>query len=181
MRVQNRSFALLGMMVAVGLMLNVPSARAGGCSPGCGADGGHGDHSAATDPHAAHGAAASTPAQPIPAVLDNYFKIQAALASDSLTGVPEAAQASAKLVTGNVAAQAEVLAKAKDLAAARDSFKLWSTSLIASLEKQPAQTGPYYEFYCPMAKASWLQKDKTVKNPYLGTEMPTCGELKRTL
>jgi hypothetical protein len=35
--------------------------------------------------------------------------------------------------------------------------------------------------YCPMKKANWLQHGQIIANPYLGTTMPTCGEVKNTL
>lgn len=35
------------------------------------------------------------------------------------------------------------------------------------------------EAYCPMVKKSWLQKDGSIRNPYYGPAMPTCGEFKK--
>jgi hypothetical protein len=35
------------------------------------------------------------------------------------------------------------------------------------------------EAYCPMVKKSWLQKDGSIRNPYYGPAMPTCGEFKQ--
>jgi hypothetical protein len=32
--------------------------------------------------------------------------------------------------------------------------------------------------YCPMVRGSWLQKDETIRNPYYGKGMLTCGEFK---
>ena len=34
-----------------------------------------------------------------------------------------------------------------------------------------------YVVYCPMAKGSWLQKGKEIRNPYHGHEMLRCGEI----
>ena len=123
--------------------------------------------------------------QPIPSVLENYAKVEAALANDKLDGVPEAAQAISRLVAGDemkmlpseVATQADALASAKDLAASRATFKQLSASLITYLKREKVQTGRYFEAYCPMAKASWLQTDKAVKNPYYGKSMLTCGQI----
>src|SRR5882757_6686240 len=69
--------------------------------------------------------------EPVKSVYDNYLKIQATLAKDSLEGVAEKANAMAKAIKGdsmkmlspNVAQQAEALAGAKDLKAARKAFK----------------------------------------------------------
>lgn len=134
--------------------------------------------------------AADAPAlpQPIKSVLTNYFKIQTALAEDSLKGVPEAANAIAKvikedkskLLSSNVVAQAEAVAEVKDLAMAREAFKPLSESLIKYLADNKVNSNSCDEFHCHMADASWLQEDTETKNPYFGTSMPGCGIKKRT-
>lgn len=126
------------------------------------------------------------PMEPIPAVLENYIKIQGALAKDSVAGISEAATAINKLVkedkmkmiSGDVAKEAEALSKAKDVNAARKAFKPLSESLIKSLEANKVQTGKYFEAHCPMVNASWLQTDKNISNPY-DSGMAGCGEIKR--
>lgn len=124
--------------------------------------------------------------EPVKSVYDSYLKIQTELVKDSLKGVTENATAIAKAVRGDtmkmlpsdVATQADALAQAKDLKSAREAFKPLSTSLIKYLADNKAGKGVYHEVYCPMAKANWLQSGKDIKNPYLGKEMPNCGELK---
>ncbi len=124
--------------------------------------------------------------QPVKSVYDSYLKIQAELAKDSIKGVDENAGAIAKAVKGDemkmlpadVATQAETLAKAKDLKAAREAFKPLSKSLIKYLADNKAGKGVYHEAYCPMVKSSWLQTEKDIKNPYMGKAMLSCGELK---
>ena len=131
--------------------------------------------------------AADNPAlmEPVKSVYAHYLKIQGDLANDSFQGVSAEAAAIAKAVQGDsmkmlpatVATEAEALAKASDLKSARAAFRPLSGALIQYLADHHAQ-GVYVEVYCPMAKASWLQADKNVNNPYLGQEMPTCGEIK---
>ncbi len=131
--------------------------------------------------------AADNPAlmEPVKSVYAHYLKIQGDLANDSFQGVSAEAAAITKAVQGDsmkmlpatVATEAEALAKAADLKSARAAFKPLSGALIQYLADHHAQ-GVYVEVYCPMAKASWLQADKNVNNPYLGQEMPTCGEIK---
>jgi Cu(I)/Ag(I) efflux system membrane fusion protein len=124
--------------------------------------------------------------EPVKSVLGHYLKIQTELTKDSIKDVPENASAISKAVKGDdmkmlspeVAAQADALAQAKDVKAAREAFKPLSMSLIKYLSDNKAGVGMYHEAYCPMAKASWLQTGRQIKNPYLGTEMPNCGELK---
>jgi len=91
--------------------------------------------------------------QPVKLVYDSYLKIQAELAKDSIKGVEENANAIAKAVRGDemkmlssdVAAQAEALAKATDLKTARETFKPLSKSLIKYLADGKAGKGKYHE------------------------------------
>src|SRR6266705_5942868 len=120
--------------------------------------------------------------EPVKSVLDHYLKIQGELAKDSIKGVDEHAAAIAKAVKGDdmkmlspdVAKQADALAQAKDLRAARAAFKPLSASLVKYLADNKAGIGTYHEAYCPMVKANWLQTGKAIKNPYMGKQMLSC-------
>src|ERR1051326_8374957 len=87
--------------------------------------------------------------EPVKSVLDNYLAIQKELTKDSIKGVDEHASAIAKAVKGDdmkmltadVAAQAETVAKAKDLKAAREAFKPLSASLVKYLADNKAGKG----------------------------------------
>src|SRR5712671_3362482 len=124
--------------------------------------------------------------EPVKSVLDHYVKIQTELAKDSIKGVDEHANAISKAVKGDdmkmlpaeVAKQADTLAQAKDLKAARQAFKPLSASLVKYLADNKAGKGVYHEAYCPMVKASWIQTGNAIKNPYMGKQMLSCGELK---
>ncbi len=159
----------------------------GCCSTSPGAAGGHAGHGQA--------AAAAPAKSPLPKlalngvakpVFENYLVAQVSLAGDSLETISASASALAQAVradTANtfsveVASRAEALAKAKDLAAARKAFKPLSDSLIQFTKGGKIPAGTLYEVYCPMAKASWLQADKAVRNPYFGAAMLDCGQIK---
>ena len=124
--------------------------------------------------------------EPVKSVFDHYLAIQKELTKDSMKGVNEHAAAIAKAVKVDdmkmlpteVAQQAETLAVAKDIKKAREAFKPLSASLVKYLADHKAGKGVYHEAYCPMAKASWLQTEKEVRNPYYGKSMLDCGELK---
>lgn len=127
-------------------------------------------------------------ATPLQTAVEQYVIIQTALAADSLKGVPEAANAiaaTAKTSAGalpvSTASQAEAVGKAQDIKAARTAFKPLSTTLITALSDQKEKTGHYYEAFCPMAGAAWIQTDKKVANPYYGASMLTCGEIRKEL
>ena len=189
--------ALLGLAA-------VPAALAQGCCGGqTGAQtGAHAgcsmDSTAATGGHEGHAGmqatAVNSPSsapvkvfmEPVQSVYNNYITVPGALAQDSLKGVSTAATAMAQAIAGDsmkmlspkVAEQAASLAKAKDIATAREAFKSLSDSLIQYLAQQKVPAGVYHVAYCPMAKASWLQTSKTVLNPYMGPSMVHCGQLK---
>jgi len=126
--------------------------------------------------------------QPVKTVLTNYFKIQVALAEDSLKGVPEAANAIAKTIKEDktkalsldVVKQAEALTRTNDLTMVREAFKPLSESLINYLADRKVNSNSCDEFFCHMADASWLQEETETMNPYFGTSMPGCGIKKRT-
>ena len=132
------------------------------------------------DRHASQPAQPASP-DPVRSVLDNYLKIQAALAQDSIRGVPQSAAAIAKAVRSDasrtfpqrLARQAERLAAAKDLAAARDAFRRVSPHLITYVKKN--HVAGFHKGYCRMQKAAWLQADPTIDNPYMGKAMPGCA------
>ncbi|MFA7343090.1 MAG: DUF3347 domain-containing protein [Terrimicrobiaceae bacterium] len=125
---------------------------------------------------------------PLQSALDQYIKIQTALASDSLKGIPEAASAiaeSAKSHPGvfpdGLASQAAALAKAGDLQSARAAFKPLSVTLIKALSAQKEKTGKYFAATCPMAGAAWIQVGEKIANPYFGADMLTCGSISKGL
>ena len=136
-----------------------------------------------TNPRAAAGVALMAP---VKSGYRHYLMIQTELAKDSVKGLDQHAGAIAKAIKGDemkmlsldVAKQAEALAATKDLKAAREAFKPLSTSLIKYLADQKAGKGTYHEAYCPMVKASWLQTGTAIVNPYMGKAMLDCGELK---
>ena len=124
--------------------------------------------------------------QSVKSVFDNYLKIESALANESGVGIGFNASAiasavradSMKMLPLKVAKQAEILAGTRNLSSAREAFKPLSAALIKYLADNKAGKGTYHEAYCPVVKASWLQKETQIRNPYMGKEMLTCGVLK---
>ncbi|ODU23922.1 MAG: hypothetical protein ABS95_02690 [Verrucomicrobia bacterium SCN 57-15] len=114
-------------------------------------------------------------------VFENYFRIHAALAQDSLQGVAESAAVIAQTVRSNpgkpfpahLARQADRLAAAKDLMHARDAFLRMSPHVIDYV-KENRLTG-FYMGFCRMEKLAWLQADPAIANPYMGKAMPRCA------
>lgn len=118
-------------------------------------------------------------------VLNHYLRVQDTLARDSMKNVSVNAQAIAQAIQDDetmslptaIAQEADTLAKASNLTEARQAFKPLSESLIAYFKTNGVPPGIYYEVYCPIAKAGWLQAAGTIRNPYLGlrSATPTWG------
>lgn len=112
------------------------------------------------------------------AVLGQYLKIQESLAVDSLKGVSQAAQQIEKNADSEeIKSAAEKLASDKTLESAREHFK----ALSIPMDKWAKVEAPENvdRMNCPMVKAPWLQKHGTVKNPYYGKKMASCGQVQK--
>lgn len=126
-------------------------------------------------------------------VLVNYLIIHDSLARDSVEGIAAAAnalaQAAAQLdpstvsgehaahykdVPANLQRSAETVAKARDIAAAREAFKQLSQPM--AMWATMARPDGVNVLFCSMAKASWVQKHGEVRNPYYGAASLHCGE-----
>lgn len=122
-------------------------------------------------------------AHPAHEVVASYLKIQAALAADTLEGVQPATKAltgeAAKMGAGGeeVVKAARALAAAADIKEARAAFGPLSDAVIAVVKADPTAHDVKLA-YCPMANASWLQKEEKIRNPYYGSSMLTCGEFR---
>jgi protein SCO1/2 len=92
-----------------------------------------------------------------------------AIASTMATGLPDAAA----ILTGD----AQQLAAARDLAAARVGFGELSHDLIGILVDTPPLRAGQWLFRCAMAPGykQWLQADAKLTNPYWGPRMLGCG------
>lgn len=124
-----------------------------------------------------------------PKLLSPYLAMQSALASDAL----DTAKAQAKdmmKVTGHSGALPELLhnmlAAATLEAFRKPYFETLSNTMIAAVKANPdAFAGGLYLMHCPMVYedrgADWLQSDQKLMNPYYGSMMLHCGELKEAI
>ena len=124
-----------------------------------------------------------------PKLLSPYLAMQSALASDAL----DTAKAQAKdmmEVAGHSGALPELLhnmlAAATLEAFRKPYFEPLSNAMIAAVKANPdAFAGGLYLMHCPMVYedrgADWLQSDQKLMNPYYGSMMLHCGELKEAI
>ena len=64
--------------------------------------------------------------------------------------------------------------KFKDIEELRTSFKVLSEVYLENGNKK--EMAQFQKATCPMAKAKWIQKPGTLRNPYYGKSMLDCGE-----
>jgi len=85
---------------------------------------------------------------------------------------------------GNINAllkDATAILKSNDIKAQRDHFSNLSTNMTALAKAVKLTSDPVYQQYCPMKKASWLSSEESIKNPYYGNAMLTCGKVAGTI
>ena len=129
---------------------------------------------------------ATPPAKEMPsAVIDPYLRIADALASDSIEGVTSNAGQVATAATAlgalafKIDTSAAQLTSAGGLDDAREKFAALSEAIDAymtNLHLTPPE-GVRVAF-CPMVMKPWMQNDGTLRNPYYGSQMLTCGSFR---
>lgn len=77
--------------------------------------------------------------------------------------------------------QAKELSSQSDLAKQRVTFAGLSQSMIDLFKIVSVKESSLYVDYCPMKKAYWLSTEKTIRNPYYGNAMLSCGSIKETI
>jgi Protein of unknown function (DUF3347) len=124
----------------------------------------------------------AAPADTLPeSIIEPYLSIHAALTADKIDGIKKDAQsiaaAAKELENGDrIAEPARELSEAANIKAARKAFGTLSEELV----KRVGQSSEQLKIaFCPMAQKPWLQKSTQIRNPYYGSEMLTCGELKK--
>lgn len=79
---------------------------------------------------------------------------------------------------------ATLLGNTQDIDLQRDHFMGLSKNVYALMKLTTHEAPAYYQ-YCPMANdgkgAHWLSKENTIKNPYFGSQMLTCGKTIETI
>jgi len=137
-------------------------------------------------------------------VIDAYIQLKDAFANDD----EQATDKAAGLMTQKVAAvvptklegegleawhnhQAVYASKLKEMQHVkgldnkRSYFSHISELMYCTIKSFGLKQGNLFAIFCPMAfdgkGAYWISDSKTIQNPYLGSKMPTCGEVKEEL
>ncbi|MDP6924876.1 MAG: efflux RND transporter periplasmic adaptor subunit [Candidatus Scalindua sp.] len=138
------------------------------------------------------------------AMLGNYYRIAASLVNDSTEGIdgnleliinssdkikniesviPEGLRERLSVIAGNIEDGATEM-RGVGIEEARKKFKSLSRLMIdyvKELQGQIKGAEKIYVYYCPMAGASWLQKEEGTRNPYYGSSMLKCGSVREEI
>jgi len=142
-------------------------------------------------------------AKPLSKVYDHYFALKDALVKDDGNSAASKAVALVEVIKDvdmksmspeehsawmkvekDLLMHAEHISETKDIAHQREHFSMLSQN-VYSLTKvfKPDETS--YLQHCPMYNdgkgADWLSKENTVKNPYYGSSMLSCGKTTQTI
>lgn len=145
-----------------------------------------------------------TKGTPVKELVSQYLQLKNALASDNGKDAATAGNgivdaigkvdktaftAEQKKTYDDVADDAKEMAEhigknADKIAHQREHFDMLSTNMY-DLVKTFGADQQLYKDFCPMYNnkkgAIWLSETKDIKNPYMGSKMPTCGEVKEEL
>jgi len=115
-------------------------------------------------------------------MIDPYLRMQAALNTDTLDGVRQAAEEigveAGRIGDRGVAVRTAAgdAQRATDLASARAAFGALSDAMLSLGKTADGGFGDGVKVaYCPMAKKYWLQTGDAIRNPYYGKAMSDCG------
>ncbi|RZK50633.1 MAG: DUF3347 domain-containing protein [Pedobacter sp.] len=93
----------------------------------------------------------------------------------------ESQQALWKKESAIILSGAKELVGEKDLKSQRKPFEGISNAMYNLTKEFNMHSQAVYWQYCPMVKKSWLNEVEAVQNPYYGSRMYACGEVKETL
>lgn len=147
-----------------------------------------------------HNETATTRQSSVSQVLPLYMDIKNALTNDNAALASSKAEAFTNAVnavdmnalSGNemnafmaaqkkLAAEGSQIAETKDIKKQREAFAVLSSDMITVTKSAKLSEKPVYVDYCTMKKTSWLSNDATIKNPYFGRQMSTCGKITETI
>lgn len=81
----------------------------------------------------------------------------------------------------NLMPDAKHIAEVRDTGSQRKYFATFSVSMWGLVKSGKLYNEPVYQLYCPMKKTFWLSNESTIKNPYFGKQMLSCGKVTATL
>ncbi len=132
-------------------------------------------------------------------VFDNYFLLKDALVKTDGKTASEKATALLSSITAvkmetlkmdenmawmkvfkDLTTDAKSISETQDIEKQRNVFNSLSKGVYELIKVSNPTEAVYYQ-YCPMKKMNWLSKENTIKNPYFGSQMLSCGSVVETI
>ncbi|WP_158856747.1 DUF3347 domain-containing protein [Lunatibacter salilacus] len=121
-------------------------------------------------------------------LLSKYYSVKNALVNSDLKAASEAIidfqntikSESSFRQKDDLNKAADKLAKANSVEKQRAVFNDVSTTMWQIVKSTDQVSQSVYYQYCPMKKAYWLSNETTIKNPYFGSSMLSCGNISET-
>ncbi len=126
-------------------------------------------------------------------LLHSYFDVKNALVAGNAGNASIKAQEFVKVLTDNdskiatasvrdaLLKDANQISAGKDIKQQREHFASLSTNMYALAKTSKLATQPVYYAFCPMKKSYWLSSEASIKNPYFGSAMLSCGKVVETI
>jgi len=73
------------------------------------------------------------------------------------------------------------LSESKELDHQREHFATLTANFSKLNKVYKLTNQPIYVDFCPMKKVYWLSSEEAIKNPYYGSAMLTCGQVKQVM
>jgi Protein of unknown function (DUF3347) len=80
----------------------------------------------------------------------------------------------------NLTSDTKSISETQDIEKQRNVFNSLSKAVYELIKVAKPTEAVYYQ-YCPMKKMNWLSKENTIKNPYYGAMMLSCGSVVETI
>lgn len=107
--------------------------------------------------------------------------LSTSLTAFSAKNLPAAQQTVWAAQSAEIKKAADAIANEKTIANQRKSFGTISYAMLKLTKELNLNSENVYVQYCPMVKKSWLNEVEAVQNPYYGSMMYDCGEVKETI
>jgi len=98
-----------------------------------------------------------------------------------LKTLPDAKMNAFMSIQKNLTADAERIKATKDIAKQREYFATFSLDFYSLAKTVKLSGHPVYQQFCPMKKMYWLSSETSIKNPYYGNAMLSCGRVTETI
>ena len=111
----------------------------------------------------------------------NAVAFNQTLKSFDATSLNTEGKASFVSLQSKIATDVQAIVDSKKIEDQRTVFASLSLNMWEMLKSENKLAQPAYQQYCPMKKSYWISNSTSIKNPYFGNQMLTCGKTTETI